>query len=168
MQPIPIGPTPTADMLFKVFLVISAIGFLTMIAAWIRYALLKRRGESPSQLLPNFALALMMVGVLVGFTSVGFEGSEGKAIREARTEAIQTEISEHYGLKLSAKEAFYLGYPQEPSKENFEVYGSFERKMQTEGSSFLKNTIYLVWANGSLQLSQSQDGETFTEIQAPG
>lgn len=83
---------------------------------------------------------------------------------EARRELISTQIEDSYGLKLTEDQVRELDYPTAASEEDFERYGSVTITEQLEGADFLERKIYLVWADGSLQLSQSIDGENFEQL----
>lgn len=83
-----------------------------------------------------------------------------------RIPEIQREVKEAYGLKLTDRETHALDYPYEKPTEDFEVYGSFDKKDQVAGSQFEKSTVYLVWVDGAFDLSESSDGESFTPLEA--
>lgn len=82
-----------------------------------------------------------------------------------QTEAVQKELKGTYGVKLSHEEAKELEYPAEAPKDRFKVFGSFEEQKQVEGKAFESRTVYLVWSDGSLGLSESSDGKSFTPLE---
>jgi len=90
------------------------------------------------------------------------------AANNERRAAVKSQIQSGYGIELSDSEVSSLYYPRSKPTDDFEVFGSVSKKVQTEGMSFSERKIYLVWANGKLGLSQSANGEDFTPLKVKG
>ena len=112
--------------------------------------------------LPGFFSLLFGVAVFVTGDRPDYD-ARAEAIDD-RNELIRTQIDAAYDLQLTEGEVNDLEYPTAAPEKNFEVFGSVVRNEQLQDADFSKQTIYLVWANDELQLSQSADGENFTEL----
>lgn len=165
MQPIPYEPLPgdsAGAILLKV-----AVGVL-IIAGGLFFRYLGKRNRGGKEAVADDLIAIF--SLLLGFIFISTAVSP--TLRYApdpeqinvQTKAAQAEIRDSYGLKLSKDQAAALKYPTDPPKDKFEVYGSFEERKQTEGKAFKSRTIYLVWSDGSLGLSESSDGKAFTPL----
>ena len=106
----------------------------------------------------------MLIG-LIGLTAgnIPDDKAQAKAIDD-RNDLITTQIEAAYGLQLTEGEVNDLEYPTAAPGEDFQVFGSIVRNEQLQDADFSKQTIYLVWANDQLQLSQSADGENFEQL----
>lgn len=172
MNPIPYeeitGSDPTSIILKIV------IGLLIMTAGALFIAASKRKKEGKASKHgkkgPMLDDLIGLAAVTMGAVLIG--AGLGPLVRAApaysqiyrQTEAVQKELKSTYGVKLSHEEAEALKYPTEAPKAKFKVYGSFDEQKQTEGKSFESRTVYLVWSDGSLGLSESTDGESFTPL----
>lgn len=107
----------------------------------------------------------LIVGGLAPVLSPALHTTPDHSQTYKQTEAVQKEIQKSYGMKLSFKEAGELEYPTEAPKTKFKVYGSFDEQKQVEGKAFKSRTVYLVWSDGSLGLSESSDGKSFTPLE---
>lgn len=164
MQPIPVPELANSNApLWIILLVVGAVlavaGFATAIAGADR--------------LSGKATALFFVMGAVGFSSIivggmlQFIGSPTWYMEhEAQAKEASVQIEDSYGLELSSAEIIDLYWPEEAPSESFKVYGSVVNQKQVEGAKFEERTIYLVWADGKLQLSESEDGKSFAELEA--
>ena len=108
---------------------------------------------------------LLAMGGTVGAVFGGLDILAGpRPDYEARRDLISTQIDDSYGIELTEDQVGELDYPAEASERDFERYGSVTISEQLEGADFLERKIYLVWADDSLQLSQSVDGENFEQL----
>ena len=165
MKPIPYGEISGSDPTSIILKVV--IGLLVMAAgALFATASRKKRGDKTSVVDDFIGIAAILLGFLL------IAGGIGPALHTTpdysqiyrQTEAVQKELKSTYGVKLSHGEAEALKYPTEAPKAEFKVYGSFDEQKQTDGKSFESRTVYLVWSDGSLGLSESTDGESFTPL----
>jgi hypothetical protein len=85
---------------------------------------------------------------------------------EAQAKEASVQIEDSYGLELSSAEIIDLDWPEKAPSKSFKVYGSVVNQKQVEGAKFIERTVYLVWADGKLQLSESEDGKSFDELEA--
>ena len=83
-----------------------------------------------------------------------------------RYDKISEEVQKRYGTTFTGGQLYELQWPEEKPSEGFKVFGSFDDRKQIEGANFETRKVYLVWADGKLNLSQSTDGESFTELKS--
>jgi len=166
MQPIPYEALPSDGA--GVITLKLVIGLL-IIAVGLLYSSAKRKKHGKKTPVTDDLIGL--AAIVMGFTLIA--GGLGPFLRATpsysqvyeQTEAVQKEIQKSYGLELSFKDAEALEYPSEGPKAKFRVYGSFEEQRQTQGKSFVSRTVYLVWSDGSLGLSESSDGKSFSPLE---
>jgi len=156
MQPIAYDllttPVPGASIPLLIGGIIAVVG---------SSALMVRSGKDWSIVLGLLVAMTGTVGAVVG----GLNLLEGpRPDYEARRDLISTQIEDSYGIELTEDQVGELEYPAEASERDFERYGSVTISEQLEGADFLERKIYLVWADDSLQLSQSVDGENFEQL----
>jgi len=111
-----------------------------------------------------FGSVLFVLGLFTAVCGALLIVSEDRADFDARNELISTKIEEGYGVKLDGDRVRDLDYPTMVPEEDFKRYGSVTISEQVEGADFIERQIYLVWADDSLQLSQSIDGENFEQL----
>lgn len=112
--------------------------------------------------------ALFALSLYAGVAQPNPYSQPAYSARLAQVPEIQRTIEDTYGFKPTKKEVRSLGYPMVKPSEDFKVFGSFDDRKQTEGANFETRKVYLVWADGKLNLSQSTDGESFTELKSKG
>jgi len=116
----------------------------------------------------DWLVTLGVLGLIGGIFGIAVAGTSliygDQPDYEARNELISTQIEDSYGIELTEDQVSELDYPAEASEMDFERYGSVTISEQLEGADFLERKIYLVWADDSLQLSQSVDGENFEQL----
>jgi len=169
MQPIPITPAPVDGSAGVTFTVVAfSLAALFTVATLV---VLFLRGKD-SALLPvggGIALLLAVVGLMgVGTQHFAERSGNIEAFLDAakvQTAAVQTEIQKDYGLKLNAKEANALGYPEKAPKEDFKIYGQLQKVGKRSQLSTPSDSVYLIWKDGSLQLAEGS-GKSFTEIKS--
>jgi len=106
---------------------------------------------------------IILVGLALTLSVTGYRSSESADLYYGK---IQAQAEDSYGVKLSRDQIEELDYPRVKPAENFKVFGSFDDRKQIEGANFETRKVYLVWADGKLNLSQSTDGESFTELKS--
>ena len=120
----------------------------------------------------DWLVTLGVLGLIGGIFGIAVAGTSliygDQPDYEARNELISTQIEDSYGIELTEDQVSELDYPAEASEMDFERYGSVTISEQLEGADFLERKIYLVWADDSLQLSQSVDGENFEQLDRKG
>jgi len=173
MQPIPYEAIPGSDttsiiLKLTIGLLIGAAGAVFILASKKKEELEpSRHGKKRAELNGYIGLAAVIMGLVListGFGPLLRSGPEYSQVYH-QTESVQKEIQKSYGLDLSFKDAEALEYPSEGPKAKFRVYGSFEEQRQTEGKAFVSRTVYLVWSDGSLGLSESSDGKSFSPLE---
>ena len=85
-----------------------------------------------------------------------------------RNSQVQEQIEDRYGLKLTDREIEKLNYPSAEPEEDFEVYGSAIRNVRTEGDSFERQEVSLIWNGERFELAQSEDGKNFVPLKSLG
>lgn len=158
MNYIPRGPLAIRQMVLAT--IVSLIGlstFLVSMGIAVVYS-------SSFPLYAAFLFAVLaMLGLVVFILALSFADPTAAPYR-ARYEGFAAEVKGRYGIELNLEEFNGLKYPLSLPTSDFEVFGSIVRNEQLQGSSFLKRSIYLVWSDGKLDLSQSSDGETFVPL----
>ena len=87
--------------------------------------------------------------------------------REAlRSGRIRSELKARYGMDFDDGQLAALRYPDSAPTADFELFGSLKSAQRLPGSRFVESTIYLVWMEGRLQLSESKDGKHFSELRS--
>lgn len=164
MQPIPfIDDTGTSLLSILVSDFGALLCFLTAAAAF----LIAAKGGRVRFLVGFMALFTLGFATMMAGANLDHWGKPSyEAAIHGRTMETRSEIREHYGLKLTERQLQRLDYPDEKPKQNFEVFGSTPLRVQTDGRSSTKRTVYLVWNHGELQLSESKDGKHFSELSA--
>ena len=164
MQPIPLVDTPQDTT--WIYLLVTA-GIFVMLS----FVLIARSNPKVSKR-PNLMIALALGALVVATLSAGLGLAKGpRPIQElaakldAQTASAQADIEDTYGLELTKGEVEGLKYPTDAPEKDFRVYGSIEQQEQVSGAQFIERTVYLVWADGKLQLSESEDGKSFTELE---
>ena len=164
MQPIPFVNLPN-DNESLVFWLLGAGMVLFVICTILLFAVpsAKWRRKTPTSFWLSFVLsmALLMGGGVAYFSGVHGYGE----VIENRNGEIQAELTEHYDLELTEEQVKVLDYPVSAPQDDFEVYGSVPLRTQREGADFSERTVYLVWAEGELKLSESIDGKNFKELE---
>jgi len=164
MQPIPFVNLPNDNESLAFWLL--GVGMIFFIACTIAFCVAssKKREKTPPSFWIPFALS--MVFLVVGALAY-FSGAHGYGeVIENRNAEIQAELTEHYDLELTEEQVKVLDYPVSAPQEDFEVYGSVPLRTQREGADFSERSVYLVWAEGELKLSESIDGKNFKELEA--
>jgi len=165
MQPIPLVDLPqdiTWIYLFVAAVVSLVVCIILMVSGY-------RRSDAKGKLLLVLAWISVVVGLVltvIGMSVTPNTLDELSAKLGAQTASAQAEIEKVYGLELTESEVEALKYPTEAPEKDFNVYGSILQREQIEGAQFVERTIYLVWADGELQLSESEDGKSFDELEA--
>jgi len=120
--------------------------------------------------LPNFFGVFSVILPVGGFFAFLYALFTPDTLREKRlrdrAESLRVAVGKRYGLELTEAEFSALAYPEEEPTTSFEVFGSIRRSKQLSGANFVEHTIYLVWADGQIQLSESEDGKHFSELRA--
>jgi len=158
MNYIPRGPLAIGQMVLAI--IVSLVGFSIFLVS-LGVAVLH------SVSLPLYASGLLVMLSTLGFVifTVAVSCADPAATpHRERYEAFVAEVRDRYGIELDLEEFNSLKYPLSLPTSDFEVFGSIVRNEQLQGSSFLKRSIYLVWNEGKLDLSQSSDGETFVPL----
>jgi len=166
MQPIPYPAVENSDP--ATVITTLTLGAVVIAAGLVFVALSKkmRGGKSSAvdELLGIFAVLLGGITIAVGLgPTMHISPTYDQSYRQV--ESVQREIQKSYGIKLSQEEAEALKYPAEDPKTKFKVFGSFEEQKQVEGKAFVSRTVYLVWSDDSLGLSESSDGKSFTPLE---
>jgi hypothetical protein len=104
-------------------------------------------------------LALMLSACLVPLA----REDRRLALRSGR---ILSELKARYGMDFDGGQLAALSYPDSAPTSNFERFGSLRNAQRLSGSRFVESTIYLVWMDGKLQLSESKDGKNFRELRS--
>jgi len=159
MNYIPRGPLNIRQMVLAI--IVSLVGlsiFFVAIGIAVVYS-------SRFPLYAGFLLVILSTLGLVAFILALSFADPTVTPRRERYEAFAGEARDRYGIALDLEEFDSLKYPLSLPTSDFEVFGSIVRNEQLQGSSFLKRSIYLVWTNGKLDLSQSSDGETFVSLE---
>jgi len=165
---IPLVDLPSGHGVLGAILFWSGIALFGLVIALIASSKVKRK--SPNSTLPiiglvNFiALAGAFLVIASFITNAVQDVAAGK--NESRSELIRSEIKDSYGLKLSDSQLTALNYPTAEPEGDFVSYGHFDYAEQVKGSQPAERTIYLVWADNELQLSESEDGKSFDELEA--
>lgn len=162
MQPIPLDLTASNTIIIVAFSAAVAFGALGIALA----DRIDKREAKGLGFNPNSPLVAFIAIFVVFFGGLVFSTVEYSAERKSRSVQVQTKIEEIYGLELTLDEVRQLEYPRETPEKDFEVFGSILQREQIEGAQFEERTIYLVWADGELQLSESEDGKSFDELEA--
>jgi len=169
MQPIPlveIAKDHSSDYLAIIGIALILLGTVLMVTLSIR--LKRNRGTVPETLLGFSGAISLLLGlavIVVGAVSSPNYGQLFEDQLRDQTASAQAEIEDTYGLKLTESEVQELAYPYGVPESDFKVYGSILQREQIEGAQFIERTIYLVWADGELQLSESEDGKSFDELE---
>lgn len=119
---------------------------------------------NPIEIAAAFAGALSLVCLEQGAPR---DFLEAKRMRRLR--ALCVDLGKHYGLKLSWSERHRLADigGAVSSDGELRVFGSITRSLTVSNGELTKQTIYLIWADGRLQLAESKDGERFSELRRP-
>jgi hypothetical protein len=168
MQPISLDLDSLVTVVPGFALPVLILGALAFVGGLFLFT----QGAEKENILSAIVGLVLFIPGLLGFLFGGAMLSSGdrpdyKAQVEAiddRNELISTQIDAAYGLQLTEGEVNDLEYPTATSEKDFEVFGSIVRNEQLQDADFSKQTIYLVWANDELQLSQSADGESFQQL----
>jgi len=179
MQPIPITPAPVDSSAGVAFTVVMFILAGVFAAAFLVTFLLTRSESEERSSGTVFGLyvgltltAICAVGGLMGLTTLPLAEKSGNIqafldAADSQTADVQSEIKEQYGLKLNAKEANALEYPEKAPKEDFKIYGQLQQVGKSSQLQLPSDSIYLIWKDGSLQLAEGS-GKSFTEIEPKG
>jgi len=147
---------------------IAAIGSIVglIILGYSIYSSRKNRRPGAAVGFGIGGLALVALSLYAGVAQPNPYSQPAYSARLAQVPEIQRIIEDTYDLKPTEKEVRSLSYPMVKPTKDFEVFGSFTERKQTEGANFDTRKVYLVWADGKLNLSQSTDGESFTELKS--
>jgi hypothetical protein len=168
MNPVPLVESAT-DQTAGNYLAIAAL--ILFLVGVIGLILCSTKLKNSSAKVGGAVTALGSLAVLVGLALaiVGFALTPNyveqiHATFAAQNAGARAEIERVYGLELTEAEVEELMYPYEDPETDFMVFGSIEQREQIEGAQFEERTIYLVWADDELQLSESEDGKSFSEL----
>jgi len=153
--------------LFFVLLGIGAVYYLLVIVLAI-WNIKHEVGAVGEFVLDSFGVAFILVpasALVFGVAFALFHTNEAASIQADQRESAKVEIDETYGIELTGDQVLTLDYPEEKPTEDFQVFGSFDQREQTDGVNFTERTVYLVWADGKFGLSQSEDGENFESLE---
>lgn len=166
-------PIPLEDIVQDSTWIYLLTGAFVLSAAALVFGLMQfRRPVDSDELDGSSGRRALWTGVCIGSLAVsvvlGVWGismaPNPDAVRSEKSAAqraeAQVQIEESYGLKLTSAEVAELEYPTEYPEQDSEVFGSIENAELSESA------IYLVWADGELQLSESEDGKHFSELRA--
>lgn len=116
---------------------------------------------------PKLLRGLGIMAVLTWAVGLVMTVTMGLAENQAETammEKRKAEVVNVYGLKLTDSEYEKLRFPETEPEEKFAVFGSITQDAEKPGGGFERQTVFLIWQFGKLQLAQSADGETFTVL----
>lgn len=169
MQPIPFPAQEgmSVETLMLIGFILGLAFFALGVAVAIFGSRPVKRKESPLSLVGLILAAAGVMPAVVAAPAIlnpsyNYPISAGQV--KAQTKIVQSEISKSYGLKLTEAQASALHYPSKAPKSDFKIFGHFKEQNQTDGKAFESRTVYLVWSDGSLGLSQSSDGESFAPL----
>jgi len=157
----------SADPVNRFFSVVTPFIFILLGLGFVAGVVLLLKWKS------GFGWFLIVAGAIctaiflpTAFTEPDPTSIAAENARRHQAPEIQKEIQKAYGLEITRDQAQSLNYPNAKPTKSFEIFGSFEDRKQTEGADFETRKVYLVWADGKLNLSQSTDGESFTELKS--
>lgn len=172
MQPIPLPPIveePHDGLNFGDGTFV--LGLVLLLIAAVAFALGSKHEKGPGKEIGAIAglcsLAFILLGGVSHFATprtLSDNPIEVGRQSEDHDRLVQKAVEKEYGLKITKDQAEALFYPEWEPEKDFEVYGSFTDRRQAGESSSKPQTIYLVWLDGKLSLSQSNDGKTFTPL----
>jgi len=111
-----------------------------------------------------FALGAFVMSGVFFFSTSPVEGDAEKKLSE-RNSQVQEQIEDYYGIELTEGEVKELKYPAAEPEDDFKVYGTAERNLRTEGTSFERQEVSLIWNGKDFELARSSDGEAFTSLE---
>jgi len=163
MQPIPLPELANSNA--PLWIILVAIGaILTLVGLGASF--FSAKAISRRTFAALYCSTFLGIFMLVGGGAAELIGSPSWQDRhEAQAWEIRPQIEESYGLDLSTDEIIDLKWPESTPERDFKVFGSVVNQKQVEGAQFIERTVYLVWADGQLQLSESEDGKSFTELE---
>lgn len=159
----------TASNLYALGIWTAVIGTLFgLVLVGVGIHLLRRRKNKNSGAAIPLFIGVLLIALSLTPQVVRHNPNSGLAYaaRSAQLPEIQASIEDRYGFKPTRSQVSRLDYPRAKPTKSFEIFGSFEDRKQTEGANFETRKVYLVWADGKLNLSQSTDGESFTELKS--
>jgi len=159
MQPIPVSEVANTIIIVVLSLAV-ALGALSVVLAHRND---KRVANGLKSDMGNTMIAFMAFLLVVLVGGIVYIVVDSVAL-DRRTAQVQAQIEDSYGLELSTGEVGAIRYPEEAPEKDFKVYGSIDQQEQVSGAEFIERTVYLVWADGKLQLSKSEDGKSFIEL----